>query len=452
MLNLNSYQTECADFLRAQRKGCGLLPPRAGKTRIAIAAATSPLVSRVLILAPSSALFGWRREINAYYGADITQLIRGPAAARQAIWKEAQKKLYGIYLTTYESYARDYMLGAAIYWNSIILDEVHRISNRKTIRFKRVKQLRSDYLFNMTGTSKVIRGPQDLWTMLYLCDRKRFSSYWKFVDAYCNVFDGPFGKVVEGARNVAQLRQMLKEYMYYRTRAEIWPDMPIKTRMTLPTIMTPKQAKLYYALAKDMVAKLSSGESDYIVVANVLTQMTRLRQILVTPKLIDPSINEYGGGLEAIADQLADLDDEQVVICTPFPAAIPYIMDRLSGIKGREFAIFRGGITLKEHEEAENKFNASPCIALCSIRYAQGYSLSAAANSFFLGYDWDPDENYQAEDRLYSFDVTTPRQIIYITHENTVDYRVLEVLNEKTNNFNQVFGSRRSLYNLLRTS
>ena len=302
----------------------------------------------------------------------------------------------------------------------------------------------------MTGTSKVTRGPQDLWTMLYLCDRKRFASYWKYVQMYCNVFDGPFGKVVEGARNIAQLRQVLKEYVYYRTRAEIWPDMPVKVRMTLPVMMTPKQSKLYHNLAEDMITKLDSNEADYLVVVNTLTQMVRLRQILVTPKLIDPNIDEYGGGLEAIADQLEDLDDEQVVICTPFPSAIPYIIERLSRIRNRSFAIFRGGITLKEHEEAENKFNAEPCIALCSIRYAQGYSLSAAANSFFLGYDWDPDENYQAEDRLYGFNVTTPRQIIYVINKDTIDNHVLEVLDQKTNNFNQVFGSRRSLYNLLR--
>lgn len=69
---------------------------------------------------------------------------------------------------------------------------------------------------------------------------------------------------------------------------------------------------------------------------------------------------------------------------------------------------------------------------------------------FFLGYDCDPDENYQAEDRLMGLDIETPRTVSYLTHEDTIDQRLLEVLDKKVGKFNQVFGSKESLKNLLR--
>jgi len=453
MLDLNWYQQELGLFLKEHRHAIGLLPPRAGKTRATLAACQHPNDGAILVLAPRSALIGWRRECNAFYDSEDTTIIENSAATRSVIWQRARQTKRGLYIATYDTYVRDYVMAAAVRWDSIVLDEAHRIVNRKTVRFKKTKQLRADQLFMITGTIKLTEGPQNLWTLLYLCDRKRFASYWKFVDTYCYVIDGPFGKEVTGARNVVTLRAMLREYIYYRTRAEIWPDMPVKNRMKLPVVMTSYQARLYSDLRDNMMAELTQSiESDIVVVSNVLTQMVRLRQILVTPKLIEPGCKEYGGGIEAIADQLEDLNDDQVVICTPFPSAMPYITERIGGIRNRSVVEFRGGISTKEQEEAERKFNSEPCVALCSIRFAQGFSLKAAANSFFLGCDWDPDENYQAEDRLYDLDVTTARNIAYITYEGTTDERVFEVLDRKVGKFNQVFGSRNSLCNLLKNN
>ncbi len=84
-------------------------------------------------------------------------------------------------------------------------------------------------------------------------------------------------------------------------------------------------------------------------------------------------------------------------------------------------------------------FNRHKGIMLCSIKYAQAFSLASASVCFFLGFEWDPPDNYQAEARLDTIMHNNAVMAYYLTHYGTVEDRVFEVLDKKQTNMNTIF-------------
>lgn len=80
----------------------------------------------------------------------------------------------------------------------IILDETHRIKNRKAQMTVAVKSLNALYKTSMSGTPADNR-PEDLWSTLNFLYPQKYRSYWKFVNTYCD-----FEEVVTGFTGAGQ--------------------------------------------------------------------------------------------------------------------------------------------------------------------------------------------------------------------------------------------------------
>jgi SNF2 family DNA or RNA helicase len=72
---------------------------------------------------------------------------------------------------------------------------------------------------------------------------------------------------------------------------------------------------------------------------------------------------------------------------------------------------------------------------------SESINLSSAHRAIFLDQDWSPAKNAQAIGRVYRPGQVNPVQPIYIRAEGTVDYRVLDRVNEKRGWFQLIFGN-----------
>ena len=408
-------------------------------------------IKRILIVAPKVALYVWMLELDKWWpdGFACTIMLIGHAAKRRKIIEELDD--VRIILTTYntlkthikpkEPSKTDFPLEHDI----IIADEAHRFRNRKTATYKMMKQLSAPYFYMLSGTPAT-RGPQDLWALLNIIDRGRFSSFWRFVNAHCHVDRGPFGHQISGVKNPEGLRNVLKPFLKRRLKMDVAEELPLKTRQILPVGMTPTQRKLYNQMEQEMYAELEDGSVSFAQTS--LTKLLRLRQILVTPLLLrgdvgeedyDNSYAEYGAGIDAIAEHMQDVGDHHVVIFTPFAKAIPFIELRLSRLGITQGVVLKGGMGPEQVGAAIEEFKEKRGIAICTIKFAQSFSLETARVGYFLGYEFTPDENWQAEDRLHRLTSKNPVTIYYIQHKDTVDEDVLEILNTKSHNIHQMF-------------
>lgn len=437
-LKLFPFQRDGIEFLVAKKRALLADQMGLGKTVTSINALVQvyPEVGKngVLIVVPKIALHVWEYELLRW-GEYVPHVVVGSKTKRQTLWNEINAdEEFRLVLTTYDVLrvdANKYPLK----WGVVILDEAHRVRNRRTKAFKAVSRLRSQYFWALTGTP-ARKGPQDMWSILHLINRRIFRSYWKFVNTFCYVEEGPWGKEIFGARNVDNLRRVLKQYMLRRTADEVLEDMPELIPIPIPLELDDFQEDIYRELAEDSLAEMPGG--NLVATPNQLSNIMRLRQMLVTPKLLEDHEDvPYGTCIEAMLSQVDELEEAHVTIFTPFSEALSFIEQALRDNGHENIFTIKGGMKSGEIAEQASLFKESRGVMLATIKAAEAYSLETCSYCFFIGFEWDFDENDQAARRLLRMTSKSTVFAYYFVHENLMDERVLEMVLTKRGN---VFG------------
>ncbi len=414
-----------------------------GKTRQAIEALKTEGCERILIICSKNAMFVWRRELLKWWPERADEFVttdKKDPLMRRNIWKFAL-----CVATTHQIILRDFVQ-IPKEWDAIVVDEPHRwLRNRKTKTFKALRKLSSDLLVFMTGTP-TSRGAGDLWPMLHLCDKKQFSSYWRFVSTFCYVDNGPFGKDVYGTKNAQGLKEVLSKYMIRRLKRDVFPDMPEQLIDLVPITMDQFQYAFHDKLSDSMIANL---EGQLIVAQNTLVTMVRLRQMLVCPKILNPKA-PYGAGIEYLQAITSDMDeaDRHFAVFTPFKAALPFIGEALEEV-GVHMSYMQGGMSIDQIGEQVDAYDKKRGVMACVIKCAEAFSLASASLAFFLGAEWDPIDNTQAEGRMHRVETTETVNIHYLQYKGSAEERVMEVLSNKSRNVGKFLSDPRALQRLL---
>lgn len=438
LLTPRPYQIEAARFALKEAEGKVILADemglgKTGEVYLAWREAGYPMPC--LIIAGINAQLTWSRQAPEW-GCPIPVSIKGNAAQRKALWSACGREFV---ICTREALKRDLKAGlfSITQFRCVISDECHKDSNRKTGNWRTLKALgqHAQYIF-LTSGSIMRRGPQSLWGLLNVVRPARYGSYWKFINQYCEVSHGQFGLEIIGPKNAGELQWALAKIMISRTKRDVRPELPPKIRDMNSCVlnMTTGQEKMYEELVEDSIAELPGG--GMLVVPSILAKLQRLRQVLVTPKLLDPQA-EDGAGLDRIVEMLEESNDRHMCIFTPFASALPYIRSRLcaEGFEEDKIVLLSGGLSAEELMLRISHFRRSRGIAICSIQYAESFDLQPASWAVFLGYSWDAWDNLQAEDRLHRGDIINPVNIYYISHQGGIDQGLIQAaLDTKVNN------------------
>ncbi len=442
------FQVEGIKFLEKHKRVILADQMGIGKTRQVIKVIEKRVLvtecSVLVICAKKNAMYVWMKKELPKWSPELAEAFvstesKSPTE-RETIWKEML-----CVVTNHQTIMRDREI-VPKEWDIIILEEPHTwLRSRKTKTFKFMKTMRSEFLIIMTGTP-TSKGAHQLWPMLHLINRKVFSSYWRFVNSFCHVDDGPWGKDVYGTRNEEALKDLLSRYMLRRLKAEVFPDMPPKLVDTIPIMMTPEQGRVHTELLKDLLTLLGG---ELILTPNTMTCVLRLRQLLVCPKLLNLEAG-LGAGIEYLQEVTSDLDpaDRHFTIFTPFKQALPFIGQALDDV-GTPAVYLYGGMSTTLLAEAINTYDQERCVAVCVIKYAESFSLASASLGYFLGAEWDYTECEQAEDRMHRAETAETVNIHYLQHLNSVDERVMEVLSQGHTNVSQYLTSPRALQKLI---
>lgn len=337
-------------------------------------------------------------------------------------------------------------------FDMVVVDEARRMRNRNSALFRAVDQLSHrtnfKYFMALTGTPTT-KGPQDLWTMFKIIDRKKFSSYWTYVEYFCETAQDPWGgKEILGPRqrNMPEFHEVLKRHAIVIKEDDpgISEYRPPLTRQQLPIKMDEVQKKMYRDFYREMYVILKDGGIS--VAQNSMVQLLRLRQILICPQLIDP-VSSPGQAIRDFAQNIEDgIFPRPSVIFTPFTSAFPWFRSYLTqklDLSNDDIIQLESGIGADEQSRRIERWRKREGIALVSIMYALAFSLEPATKAFFIGYDYDPNNNAQAEKRLHRLTTLNPINIYYYTFRNTVDWHIInDILNPKQDYINVTMPSR----------
>lgn len=425
-----------------------------GKTVVYLSVGLHGEPEHVIVICPTNAMAAQRREILRHFPfyADKFVIVRGQSHQRHKQWRTPNARIFICTMATFQSDIgkRTLRRGSDATSESIVpawvhsssgldslhIDEFHKYIRRRSKTWEALKGLQPQRLIPDSG-SPVSSGPHELWPALHLVDRKKWSSYWRYVETFCDTIEGwgGRGKEILGPKNVEAWRNAIAPDVFYRKKDP--RDYPPKSRFLVDVELPDWQRKLHDDLRDKLIA--ISEDSDAIIVAKTkLDALYRARIGLICPKALDESF-DVGAGIEFIADDAEDLD--HFVVTTPFRAPVPHLKDYLES-KGRKVWILMGGLGIDPDTQDRiiNEFESQGGALIQTTKYATSYEfINGPEHNYCLGYEYDPEDNKQAEDRFQRLSSTRPSFHWYLRFLNTYDEDLIDRIVIKGQNVNAMF-------------
>lgn len=429
-----------------------------GKTPIACSATDFLGIERIMIVCPNSVKWSWVSHMKEWAGREDCWVVEtskpkglsndrvihgSPRDRSEGTEKILFKSGPVVLIVNYDQVRIHQKILSQFDFDAVIVDEAHRIKNRKAQRSQAVNEIakRTEYLWLLTGTP-IRNCHSDLFMLLHLCDPKRFHGYWNFVNFYLTSVKNPFGGVdIIGPRDEEEFGRMLSTYMFRVTKSQAMPELPDKIYSDRAIPMTKAQEEDYERMEKELVlmvndiVKEGTQEEwqEVLKAENIISKIMRLRQICLSPAIVGG--RNSSAKLDALNDLIEDLcyDDKQVIVFSYFKPFVEKVEELISA-KGVSCDKIVGGQTSQERQEVIDKLNRKEVQVVVATAKSggEGVNLQSADTAIFTDIDWVPANNEQAEDRIHRGEIKESPTIIRFYHPNTVEDDIRAVCRRKS--------------------
>jgi SNF2 family DNA or RNA helicase len=374
--------------------------------------------------------------------------------------------------------------------DAIIVDEAHRIKNRKAAWTKALKQIKSAKLrIALTGTP-IINQPAELWSILNWLYPKAFTSYWKFYNLYveeehheiskvdvcplCGSWHQREFRVITGAKNTVHLRQTIREFSMRRLKLNCTSEDCIawlyagdnKYKLGLPKSafvephdhvkdlpdvlpakvyeveLEPKQRRAYEEMKAKALAWVGTYDDEPLPAPIAIAQLTRLRQFASAYMEVSDNgyaMREPSSKLDALMDIL-ESTDQPIVVFSMFRQMVDLACARFNE---KSIPYFRlAGDTPTVQRNDWQRFQAGERRVFIAQMQAggAGIDLFRASTIVFLDRSFSPADNEQAIGRLFRAGQKNAVLPIYIQARGTVDEAIETTLQFKASMIKKVLG------------
>lgn len=437
---LRPYQRVDLYFLAQLPHAAVFNEQRTGKTPTILSLMKLKGFKKIVLVVPAGLKLNWEKECDIWLHGIKTTVIRGPKKQRERAYVKLSEQESFVMIISYDTLKQDGELEnminlADIYsFDAVVVDEAHNIRNRKSQRTAAVNCLGkwAKHRYALTGTPSVKAG-YDVWPILHFLYPDKFTSYWDFLDRYFEMkkhhFSGTMQPTGKYSRKAA-LEDLLALIGTNRKRRDIMQWLPNKQYQVIPVELTPKQRKVY----DDVLETFEYEEEGETIVdaPSVLAQVTRLRQICLSPKTI--GINAPSAKEEFLLEWLQD-NPEPVIIFSQFTSYLRELKGTIEKKLKEKVVEINGQVSATDRNNAVHIFqNGKSRILLANIKAAgTGLTLDKAETTIFLDKEWNPADNAQAEDRMVpiSKDRAHKMTVISLVAADTYDEQIDVLLNYK---------------------
>jgi len=407
-----------------------------GKTLPAIATAqllkTQDEIKSCLIICTASTKGNWTKEMDKFLKESEWAIIEGTQSARGEVYScDAFFKV-----VNYELLRRDILLFEdSMTYDLIIADEVHRIRNHTALQSKAVAKLgrKAKYRWGLTGTP-VHNKIEDLFAVMKFIQPTMFGNWYHFDKRY--IERGFFGEVT-GYKNRDEIRDKLKLIMLRRRKEDVLGELPPKVYNNVYVELTKAQRKFYqHIVDQNIKLNFNKEAEEKINEANPLAKTTYARECCDSTELIDQTGRESAKlkAMHEVVDEFIG-DGRKVVIFTQF--------SKMGAIIQRELkhpsVFLHGGVSTQNNvrQELIEKFTNDPALPILITTTAggEGINLQCAEAIIFFDLPFNPQIIAQVEDRLHRKGQTGTVNVVRLIATDTVEERVLEILEAKQDLF-----------------
>ncbi|MGB8332077.1 MAG: SNF2-related protein, partial [Polyangiales bacterium] len=276
-----------------------------------------------LVVAPTSVVPNWEREIHKFAPTLKTVVWQGPNRSQRA--PDLEKA--DVMITSYALLRRDEELLQALDLRYVILDEAQHIKNPMSQTARSAKKLSSERRLALTGTP-IENRLSELWSIFDFVSPGLLGRLKTFEERIARPID-------RGDMETAQrLRATIKPFVMRRVKRDVAKDLPDKIEQEMIVPLADEQAKLYKQILRQVrKSVLSEVEKKGVSKAQIqiLAALTRLRQVACDPRLMKLPDTEFSaddsgklGALREIIDEAVD-GGHRVLVFSQFVEMLNHI-------------------------------------------------------------------------------------------------------------------------------
>jgi superfamily II DNA or RNA helicase len=381
-----------------------------------------------LIVAPTSVVGNWRRELGRFAPHLRVQLVRG--AGRRYQWAQAGR--CDVALTTYPLLVRDEALLASRRFSMLILDEAQAIKNPRSQAHRAAAGVNAAHRLCLSGTP-VENHLGELWSLFDFLNPGMLGD----ADWFRHRFAVPIERGGDRER-LRALRAQVAPYILRRIKEDVARDLPPKTEIVRPVELGGAQRDLYESVriaAHSEVRKVIASKGIGGSTIAVLDALMKLRQVCCDPRLVRgeaaASVRQsakYDVLMELLKQQLAQ--GRRVLVFSQFASMVDLIGQGLTERDVRWVALT--GATADRQQAIDTFQQRRADVFLITLK-AGGTGLNLTTADTVIHYDpwWNPAAQAQATDRAYRIGQTRPVFVYNLIVAGSVEERMLALQQRK---------------------
>lgn len=396
--------------------------------------------ARVLIITPNSAKYQWAREIKRW--------IDAPARVVEGTIEEQKAILRGSGWIVAHWQALNHAIDAITErgWDVAMLDESQAIRNRDSERAQNAHLLAKLARARLAITGHPFYNrPDELWSQLRFLYPAEYSAFWRYFFIHVKAIPKTFGGYdVLGTKSPKLLRWEIAPFTLRRSKKEVRSSLPELTRTIRTVELGPAARAEYEKLKKEFFVELK-GHGDRVrilAIPSVLARVTRLRQYLVDPGLLQskqPPVK-----FEAARELLEELDAPTVFFTMFKQAALRF--QKFLGTAGT--AVVSGGMKKGEIGVIQERFLRGDYRAVIIVTQAGSTALNFGKYGYVAHLDlpWTAADLEQCEGRVDRPEEGTGISVATTSYpfivEKTYEESQMNLLEDKKSMFDEIFNPK----------
>lgn len=385
--------------------------------------------AKILIVSPTSLVYNWEKEFSKFAPELKYIVMADNKKKRQDIMQKFNE--YNIFITTYGLVRNDNDYYEDKNFEVCIIDEAQAIKNYQAGMTKEIKKIKARTKIALTGTP-LENSVLELWSIFDFIMPGYLNSITRFKDAY-----GIKDVDEESLKKLDTLNYQIKPFILRRKKKEVSKELPDKIEHIEYLDMSEKEKALYQSLVEetkreinDVVASEGFSKARF----KIVTLLTRLRQLCISPRLLDENYQEESVKIKRLLDIIKELikDKHKILIFSSFKSAVYLVKEALDRESISNYVI-DGSVKGRDRVAMVDAFNKDKtnCFLITLKSGGTGLNLTSADVVIHLDIWWNPQAENQATDRAHRIGQTKKVTVLKLINKGTVEEKIIELQEKK---------------------
>ena len=406
-------------------------------------------VRKALILTPPSLVNQWKEELTTKFNLDFKEVNK------EDEWENTELAIASIdKVKNFNTKTNKFKhtMAHEIYWDIIIIDEAHKLKDKKTFRWRFVDKLQKKRLLLLTATpfqNDLI----ELYNLLSLLRRGHLVTISEFRSNF--LINGNERQPL----NPQELKRKLSEVMVRRRRDEAKGICYMKRIPRIQSVDLSWNEKRAYEEVVDLLfmhyldfngIPINTVLAAYSILPKItsssVSSIEFLENLIKNPKYHTSTVEEAkkilnhfksiteDSKLEKLIELITEINQRnkgtKILIYTKHPATLKYISDTL---KKQRFSIteFKGGLTSDEKTNRIREFKEKTQIMISTETGSEGLNLQFCSNIINYDLPWNP---MAVEQRIGRLDRIGQKKNIFVYNlatKGTMEEHVVDLIINK---------------------